>query len=314
MLHPLRPLALRDVIIIALVLVIAFCGLGLLLSLFAPQRNGGQTQCVSNMKQLGQGTHLYTEDHDGYYPLAMTANSRTRAWRVGLLRDGSDLGEFPHNWRPSQDEVRWYENLTHWTNAVYPYVQNYGIYACPVSSERDRVDRGVPSSEYASPNVNPRNVSYTYNGFLHMFPNSGIVEPAQLPVLWEGHGKTQIIGFGLHNPALRCTTLDEPCIYRRGGPPCGLMFGSAERYSNPGGSYWVENKGQNWTMADTHVKWRRLGVHIANKGTGLTSPGPPYTDWRVDPFTGYNDEGFAAWYWSDGCHSLLFRPDYDFSD
>ncbi|MCH8275467.1 MAG: hypothetical protein IH851_11830 [Armatimonadetes bacterium] len=311
MLHPLRPLTLRDVIIVSTVL--GSCVLFVCLPLGHHEHSGNDARCVSNLKFLGQGTHLYTEDYDGHYPLAMTADSRTGAWRVGLLRDGSDLGEFPHDWRPSQDEVRWNENLTHWTNANYPYVQNYGIYSCPASSERDRTDRGVPGSEYANPNVKPRNVSYTYNGFLHTFPKSGIVEPSKLPVLWEGHGKTQIIGFGLHNPALRCTTLDEPCIYRPGGPPCGLMFGSAERYSNPGGSYWVHSEGLFWTAADTHVNWRRVGMHVANKGTGLSSPGPPYTDWRVDPFTGYNDEGYAAWYWSDGCHAWLFRPDYDFS-
>ena len=306
-------------VVIAIIAILA----AILFPVFAQAKEKAkQTQCVSNIKQLSQGVHIYITDYDDHYPLAMTADGATRQWRVGFGRDCTELGEFPWNWRRDQDNIRWNENLTHWTNAIYSYVQNYGIYACPSGPERDRTDRGCDPAIYAPPHVvRPRNVSYTYNGMLHVFNGSGIVNPAELPVLWEGHGKAQIIGFGLHNPALRCSTLDLPCIYVPGAPtpfPRGLMWGSAEVYTNPGGSAWVHNKGQNWAHADTHAKWRRQGANIANAGpgrnTGGGSPGPPFTNWRVDPFTGYFEDGYSGWYWWDGAHAWLFRPIYDFGD
>ncbi|MCH8274317.1 MAG: prepilin-type N-terminal cleavage/methylation domain-containing protein [Armatimonadetes bacterium] len=301
-------------VVIAIIAILA----AILFPVFAQAKEKAkQTQCVSNIKQLGQAVHLYTTDYDDHYPLGATVDGSTGQYRLGLRRDGSDFGEFPWNWRPSQDNIRWNENLTHWVNSVYTYVQNYGIYACPSGPKRDRTDRGVDPADYANPNEKPRNVSYTFNGILHTYNASGIVNPASLPVIWEGHGKTQITGFALWNPFLRCTTVGSPCIYRPGGPPCGGMYGTSENLSYPGGSKWIHNKGANWSHADTHAKWRRIGANIANQGSGRNgggSSGPPFTDWRVDPSTGYWEDGYAGWYWWDGCHAWLFRPAYDFGD
>ena len=68
---------------------------------------------------------------------------------------------------------------------------------------------------------------------------------------------------------------------------------------------WVHSGGANFALADGHSKWRRLG---ANTFTGAISP-QPYTNYDVDPFTGYDGKGTPYYYWSDGCHAWLFRPD-----
>jgi prepilin-type N-terminal cleavage/methylation domain-containing protein len=294
-------------VVIAIIAILA----AILFPVFAQAKEKAkQTSCLSNTKQMGAGFLLYLSDADDRYPMSMSVDEATGTYRIGTLRNGTDLGEFPHDWRPSQTTARKNENLTHWSNAVYAYIQNYGVYSCPSGPVRDRTDRGVPAGDYASPTVRPRTVSYTFNGLLHVFNSSGILNPAELPVIWEGHGKVQINGFALHNPALSCTNTGSPCIYVPGGPPCGLMFGSRNTGSNPGGSYWVHNKGMNYGLADSHSKWRKVGANWLPNNTGST----PETNWRIDPFTGYDHLGFAGYYWWDGCHAWLFRPAYDLSD
>jgi prepilin-type processing-associated H-X9-DG protein len=63
------------------------------------------------------------------------------------------------------------------------------------------------------------------------------------------------------------------------------------------------NEGSNFALADGHAKFRRLGAEL---GTGDT-------DWKTDPYTGYDDEGKPGSFWWDGCHPWLFRPDYEFN-
>jgi hypothetical protein len=57
----------------------------------------------------------------------------------------------------------------------------------------------------------------------------------------------------------------------------------------------------NMTFADGHVRWRRLGAQLA----------PADTDGNVDPFTQYNPDGTTQVAWWDGCHTWLFRPDFE---
>jgi len=69
------------------------------------------------------------------------------------------------------------------------------------------------------------------------------------------------------------------------------------------GTMWIHSNGALFVHADGSAKWRRLGAQIA----------PADTDWRVDPYTGYDSQGFPQYYWWDGCNPWLFRPDYEFN-
>lgn len=74
---------------------------------------------------------------------------------------------------------------------------------------------------------------------------------------------------------------------------------------------YVHNQGVNCVFADGHAKWRRLGAQT-NAATNC----------QVDPYGGYDAQGFGAWYWNNAgpngeqwtCHPYLFRPDYQPSD
>ncbi|MFN8140320.1 MAG: prepilin-type N-terminal cleavage/methylation domain-containing protein [Fimbriimonadales bacterium] len=312
-------------VVIAIIAILA----AILFPVFASAKEKAkQTQCLSNIKQLSQGFELYKSDSDDRLPLASTFDAAGGTWRVPIPWNGTQLIEFPYNWRTSQSTARWDENNTGWANSVYPYVNNRGLYACPSGPEKLRTnaaaDGGGPIADYGSPNpdAKPAYLSYTMNGQLHAYNASGMVNPSELLLLWEGNGKVQVKGFAMANPIIRCTTLANPCTYipysgtgncpiTNSGTPSSAMFGSRPSRSLPGGSYWVHTRGMNWAFNDTHAKWRRMGANY-NTINDDASPNP-LTDWSTDPFTGYGPTGTAGYYWTDGCWAWLYRPDYDFS-
>lgn len=202
-----------------------------------------------------------------------------------------------------------------WANSIFPYVGNWAVYECPSG-----VDVQLPGVNYSDANWDeqrPRKSAYFFNGYLHSYNASGVVNPADLVTVWEGRGKANILGYSLPNPFLLCNAgVGSVCRYvtptNPPSGPAGAMYGGME-------TYWVHNKGIQSAFADTHAKWRRVGAQYRHGNTGPD----PFTDWRVDPFTGYNERGRPGFYWIDGPPSgnppgnnfaWLFRPDYDFRD
>ncbi len=286
------------------------------------QQEEQRVKCIANISQLAKGLFAYTIEWEGKYPLAQRPNG-TVGWRLFHPADWSPEGtlawEFPHHWRATQTVTRHNENATGWINAINKNIENINIQHCPAGKD---VLRPV-GAEYNTPRLKPGYVSYTMNGNLHRFNDSGIVNSGEFPVLWEGHGKARILGFAISNPVLNCTTVPT-CIY--GLPqgslpyPANVMYGSTNNLSNPGGTYWVHNGGMLYFNSQGSAKWKRMGAVITNPGrgceTGGGSSGPPYTNPYYDPFTGYWEDGCAGWYWVNAGigYAWLFRPDYDYLD
>lgn len=264
-------------------------------------------QCTNNLMQLVESTGLYLQSFDERYPLGITADPASGNYRLGQFM------EVPPNWRSSQTRIRHEENATFWPNALVQFSGSYNIFACPSTMEKTEPTAG---NDYANPFVVPKNVSYTYNGLLHSYPASAIVNLAELPLFWEGLGKVAIRGFAIASPQLRCTTTGTPCLYQKNGPPGACLIDNAGTqcaHSMVGqlGSQWIHHKGAIFAFAGGGAKTRVLGMQT----------GPLDTDFRHDPWRRYDDRGFGItpWLTSDRIpgafpYPYLFRPDYTFSE
>ncbi|MCS6775180.1 MAG: prepilin-type N-terminal cleavage/methylation domain-containing protein [Chloroherpetonaceae bacterium] len=271
-------------VVIAIIAILA----AILFPVFAQAREKArQTSCLSNTKQLGTGFMMYIQDYDELFPLAFGKSAVTNQWLWNFNH------AVPENWRPDvgPSDFRFSTYPVHWSNSTQPYIKNYQLLACPSGPE---VRLNV---NYAAL-VPPARVSYTYNGLLMQYPQAGINQVSRIPLLWEGRGKAAVLGFALSNPALRCA--DGDCRYQPAAAGCTSNFtGGQSAMFVLSGTMWIHNSGANFVMSDGHAKWRRLGATLS----------PGNTDPNVDPYTGYDANGFPGFYWWDGCHAWLFRPD-----
>lgn len=281
-------------VVIAIIAILA----AILFPVFAQAKEKAkQTQCLSNLNQMGKSLALYLGDHDDTYPLAFTHNGTQWLYQ--------NWHPIPNDWNRSDSDGMQAQFAMMWANSIFPYVLNWAVYECPSG-----VEFQVAGANYAQSNWDeqrPRRSGYFYNGLLHGYNASGVVNPAELATIWEGRGKVNVLGYSLPNPFLLCNAgVGVRCLYTPADLPQGAMYGGS-------GTFWIHNKGAQTAYADTHAKWRRLGAQWSRTPSG----GQPFTDWRVDPFTGYNDRGLPGWYWIDDTgfgHAWLFRPDYDFRD
>jgi prepilin-type N-terminal cleavage/methylation domain-containing protein len=279
-------------VVIAIIAILA----AILFPVFAQAKEAAKkTADLSNVKQLGTGTAIYLSDNDDLFPLQAGQDPATGQW-------GFNYNKYvPDDWAAtSVPAFRKFFSAGFFMNTTQPYVKNYQMLQSP----------GTSAIEYQATNPvavgkTKQTTNYAYNGLLSAYSSTSIAETAKLPALTDANGNIAGLGWGFANPALTCTTNGQACTYVPSKSGCGANNGETDSayLTYNGGSYWMYSRGANWGLADTHAKFRRLGAAQA----------PAATDWRTDPYTNYDATGHAGFYWWDGCHSWLFRPDYDFS-
>ncbi len=95
-------------VVIAIIAILA----AILFPVFAQAREAARkTSCLSNLKQLGTGVGMYTQDNDENLPCN---------WYVGLWASAPN-GPYK------------------WMDAIYPYVKNEGVFTCPSDASPTRV-------------------------------------------------------------------------------------------------------------------------------------------------------------------------------
>jgi len=275
-------------VVIAIIAILA----AILFPVFAQAKVAAKkTADLSNMKQTGTANAIYQSDSDDLFP----------------LQSGQDLGGnwgynynkyVPSDWSAAPSNAnRPYYSQSFFMNTIQPYMKNTQMLSGPgLSSDI------YNSTEPLAAGKSKGTTSYAFNGLLSSFSSTAVVSSSKLPFMTSLNGNIAGQGWGFANPALTCPTANASCTYI----PCGGTgngSGSAVYTTHSGGSYWTYGHGQNWDFADTHAKFHPMGGTLA----------PNNTDWRTDPMTQYDATGHAGYYWYDGCHPWLFRPDYDFS-
>jgi prepilin-type N-terminal cleavage/methylation domain-containing protein/prepilin-type processing-associated H-X9-DG protein len=290
----MRPSNRRGFTLIELLVVIAIIAIlaAILFPVFAQAREKArQTSCLSNSKQMGTGIAMYVQDYDETFPMAW-------GWHPAAGWLYSYVHYTPQNWAPISASAQAAYGLQ-WINSTQSYMKNYGIAQCPSG----RIIP-FPGVNYGTQVVPAQNTALTMNGLLSSYALAGVNAAASVPLVWEGNGKANIKGFGTANPALICDTPTSPCVFT---PPsataCASGNGGTGSMFSPLDTMWVHSGGANFTFADSHVKWRRLGASLA----------PLNTDGNYDPYNSYNAQGIPSRHWRDnlGCHPWLFRPNLE---
>ena len=266
---------------------------------------------LSSKKQISTSGAIYLGDNDDIFPLGyrFTPAGTSGSWRwnfsvstpIGWMGPGFAQGMAP---RMAQD-------ASHWSNTVQPYVKSYDMYT----------GTGLPSTDVYGIGTNPTGrvqapalVNVAYNGLLHSYSSTAVVQQAVVPMFWGGRGKQNTIGNSLTVPALNCPNDVSmgACLYSAGTPPNGLAAGSTGGFMFiNGASFWAYSQGVNFAFCDTHAKFRKLGATLA---PGQNDPNTDPNVWYDSSgnATGSTGTGTGSFYTSadGGNYPYIFRPDY----
>lgn len=299
-------------VVIAIIAILA----AILFPVFAQAKTAAKkTSDLSNLKQIGLSTIMYSTDADDLYPLQAGRD-------CGNLWNFNSRVYFPADWNKSSVAANTSGCHKRVKSAfqtpgqeVAPYMKNTQIFQMPGSSVA-----GVPTGgdwDYTAANQlkAPAAITYSMNGLLTQYSQTAVVSVATTPMWWPGFGKQAYNGYTYTNPFLICPDPNASCSFSGGGP----IFGSASSCNNMDnhnqagfpngtqsgfgnidyGTVFAFGKVENWAYGDGHAK-------VVQTGTG---------DPKNDPFfpagtylqDGYPSQGNV--YIDSQCHVPIFRPD-----
>ena len=299
-------------VVIAIIAILA----AILFPVFAQAKVAAKkTADLSNVKQIGTATMLYSSDSDDLFPL-----------QAG--RDCSGNWNFnsrvyaPADWNKSSvasDQSGCHKRVRSGystpINEIQPYVKNEQMWQMPGTSAA-----GTPTGgdwNYAVDNQakHPYVNSYSMNGLMTQMSNSAVNSPADTVAWWPGFGKQAYNGYTYTNPFLICPDPNAACVFNGGGPQFGNPgnCNNMDNHNSPGfangsqsgfgnidyGTVFAFGKTENWAYADGHAKSRHTGTGGANDDPFVANP--TYLQ------TGFPSQGIV--YIDSQCHVPLFRPD-----
>lgn len=136
-----------------------------------------QTQCLSNLKQIGVGMALYMESYDDYYPNAVDASDKYA----------------PNIWDSNPEFKARINDMPLMIDALQPYVKSLAVFGCPADTGM-RVLDFVPDQEFrvtpALFKVPQYRSSYLYRTEITFTQMTGtsIETPADINMMFDGAG------------------------------------------------------------------------------------------------------------------------------
>jgi prepilin-type N-terminal cleavage/methylation domain-containing protein len=309
-------------VVIAIIAILA----AILFPVFAQAKEAAKkTQGLSQLKQLGTSTNLYTADYDdtfglnGVLSVPCYGSDGSYAYSYGALVP-FPTDEYASTYTNSaNDQCKLNAVQTFMTNAMYPYFKSQALLKdAGTSFDRAARNWALDSDALRATGNAPANkarFSYTYNGLLSGYNASALTSPSTCPVYLHGQGKRNIYGHVYASPSLICDYVAGGCKYVPTKANCGAGNGETSFITtNTNKSGWnVFSGGYIFAYADGHAKFRKNGSSSAGSDINAIVTNP-----TQDPFVGYHGNGFAngRWYSSatangTPCHAYMFRPDWD---
>jgi prepilin-type N-terminal cleavage/methylation domain-containing protein/prepilin-type processing-associated H-X9-DG protein len=278
-------------VVIAIIAILA----AILFPVFAQAKAAAKkTSCLANIKQIGTATQIYLADADDVFPTTYAPTDRFSEYSYDMF---VPIGNWVTGLTANDVNVV----ATFWANNTQPYMKNIDMFFSPGATRIP--SRGTLSLGQQAP-ANIPGVSYSMNGLLNAWSSTAVAAPSNLPAFWTMFGKRAIAGIAYVSPYLFCVNVNASCTYVPPTASCSSGVNGQWSGTNPNNANgWdLHGGGANYSFADSSAKFRRNG--------SLTNS---QTDPRTDPLSFYRGTP-RGWYDRFGCHSYLFRPDFDFAN
>jgi len=237
-LHTIEKSRAKGFTLIELLVVIAIISIlaAILFPVFARAReNARRASCMSNLKQMGIATMMYTQDYDERYPQSLFASAQI-----------------------PPDGISWNDGYWYWPQMLYPYHKSTRVFYCPSSNE----------SDLTYPSIR----NYGANTTVISYPISAT--PTSLSSIQTPASTYMIMDSGaIRINAEYAKVLASNNYYLPGagsaGNPCTTTVTNAKSDCESGRHF----EGVNVAFADGHVKWLKSTVlyQEAKKSNGAWS-------------------------------------------
>lgn len=338
-----NPMRKRAFTLIELLVVIAIIAIlaAILFPVFAQAKEAAKASvALSNTKQIGTATLIYTNDYDDTFPLAAVlrpADGANKKIGTGLeypfpYNDGEVLSAAAAGSSPTTiwQQPERLNMASAWVdNSVYPYVKSWGIYA--FSS----------STNYQSPNdasfggagwVAAQADQLTFNGDLHRLSTTTVASPSIAIMWWPADGQFNTLGIAATSPSLNCANTIDDCQFNPGGAPSAVLSYPSQPGdvqflpSDPNGAPWPfsTHKGP-FVRADTSAKSAPIAsaaypTFLSPAGAWIDPYATYYTPAQLNAIAGINSYAESSYVCTDGAtvataaltssmYSCFFRPD-----
>lgn len=225
-------------VVIAIIAILA----AILFPVFAQAREKArQTACLSNVKQIGVGLMMYSQDYDETLP----GNHDGRNVANGVPHNtqgdaGTTDGLIPSVKNPLGFLTAEPAVLRNWNRDIQPYLKNTQIYICPSAQPRSTGPAGVNNGFRETTDPRGANGSYKLNGLVSSVAIASIAAPAEIIFADEYRFKSR-------------ASQVRPC-YNGGTSADGRP--TFNQFNHP---YYMEmhSEGGTQVFCDGHAKWRK---------------------------------------------------------
>jgi len=252
-------------VVIAIISILA----AILFPVFARAReNARRASCMSNLKQLGLGMMMYTQDYDEHYPFSawIVGDYWKASDKVGVEQTDSNMpgSHFQAGLTGCGDDA----HCVTWMDIIYPYVKSWQVFVCPSVQYGSQ----YPSYGYSGA-INGRSLLKFNAGLSPTDPNSGV--PLSLS--------------GVQRPSEIFTIVDYNYSASFYANPYDI--GNAARSSTSYLRVIPHLGGANVAYADGHVKWVN-GENFKTYGSSNTGCTLSAASLPVNPDSAYCDKNW----------------------
>jgi prepilin-type N-terminal cleavage/methylation domain-containing protein len=326
-------------VVIAIIAILA----AILFPVFAQAKLAAkETSALSNTKQMGLATLMYVNDYDDTFPLAGVLRpgggklgmgvTAPYPYNDGLVLTAAAAGANPTTiWDsvPRQNMAECYA-----PNSVQPYIKSLPLESLTGLSN---VQTGSDASFGGAGFVAPGDANLSFNGDLHHYSTTAVVESSITPMWWPGQGSINIIGHSASEPALNCANTVDDCMFNSGSSPEAGGASHLLYSSQPGDILFLQSTANATPYPYSNMRGPIVRCDGSAKSYNMNAPMypsyltgggawlEPYVEYMnpaqatakygIDGWVGFNDvcsTGDTLWNGSgsvNDTYSCFFRPD-----